>query len=424
MTILDGRYRLGDRIASGGMADVYRATDERLGRQVAIKLFRAGTAVPDARDRLASEVRLLASLNHPRLVALYDADLAAEQPYVVMELVEGASLSDDLARRGRLEPARTARLGAEIADGLAYVHARDVVHRDVKPGNVLLTPDDHAKVADFGIARLVDDARITQTGLMVGTAAYLAPEQVRGQSVTTAADVYSLGLVLLECLTGRREYEGTATAAAGARLHRPPEVPASFGRGWGSLLTAMTADAPAARPSAAAVTERLRAIAGGDTSATRVLAPPPPTQVLPTAEPVVAPVRRGSAGWWVAGALVALLLVGGIVAAVVLANRDNSPTTPTVPTTTATTPSMTTSSSAPPTTSTSSSSSLPPETTSSEATTSSSAPPTTSSTPATTSTSAAATTSMPAPPVSVSLSPAAGKKTKPVKSHPPQAAKP
>jgi serine/threonine protein kinase len=409
MTTLDGRYELGERLGGGATADVFRAHDTRLGRDVAVKVFHRTGALPDQRGRLESEVRLLASLTHPNLVALYDAEIG-DEPYVVMELVEGASLASQMP----LAPDRAAQLGAEVAAGLGYVHARGIVHRDVKPANVLLMPDGRAKVADFGIARLVDDAGMTQAGLVVGTAAYLAPEQVRGQTVTTAADVYSLGLVLLEALTGHREYDGAPTDAAGARLHRSPTIPTSLGNGWTSLLAAMTASDPIQRPDMAAVERRLRAMQLGTTGATQAMStqamatpamatpamatPAAATQVLrPTAASVpttVAPAEPEARRGWIVALTVLLLVIAGGAVAIVVALRHTSAQTPaTAPSSSSSPPASvtstppTTASSTPPTTptttpttssspSSSSSSSPPPTTSSSAAPTTSSASPT------------------------------------------------
>jgi serine/threonine protein kinase len=366
-TVLSGRYRLGPRLGGGGMADVYSAVDERLDRDVAVKLFRTDL---DDDARQESEVRLLASLNHPGLVAVYDAELG-DPSYVVMELVDGPSL-DAAMKAGQQLDVR--RIGAEVAAALAYVHARDVVHRDVKPGNVLLAREGQVKLADFGIARLVDQAHLTRTGQVMGTAAYLAPEQVRGEGVTGAADVYSLGLVLLEVATGRREFGGNATESAVARLHREPVVPASLPADLRTLLLAMTASDAARRPTAATVAARLRA----DDPATVALAPPAApaaTQVLPTyVEPAVVPARRSTWGWWVGG-LVALLAVIAVVVALLVA--DNGGTSPTTPLTNATTP--TTADTTPPTSETSepptSTSTSPTESSSSSAPTESSSSP-------------------------------------------------
>jgi serine/threonine protein kinase len=189
---------------------------------------------------------------------------------------------------------QVAEIGARLADALAYVHGEGLIHRDVKPANVLLGHDGRVRLTDFGIARLVDAAKVTATGLTVGTASYLSPEQVTAEPVGTAADVYSLGLVLLECLTGKREYPGSAVEVALARLSRPPHVPPDLADGWPGLLTAMTDRDPAQRPICAEVAEDLHAIAAGGQATTVLTAPTPVadrtqvidrTQLLTTAVP-------------------------------------------------------------------------------------------------------------------------------------------
>ena len=256
---LRDRYVLEGLLGSGGMADVHRATDSTLERSVAVKVLRDVAGDESARHRFVAEARTLARLSHRNLVTVLDAGIGEDddRPFLVMELVEGRSL-DDALRAGPLPPEDAASVGAQLAAGLAYAHERGVVHRDVKPGNVLLSHDGRVKLADFGIARLLGDtARHTRTGTAIGTAAYLAPEQVRGEDVTGAADTYSLGLVLLESLTGTRAFPGSPTEAALARLQRDPEVPDTLGEGWVTLLTAMTASDPADRPEAAEVARLL-----------------------------------------------------------------------------------------------------------------------------------------------------------------------
>jgi tRNA A-37 threonylcarbamoyl transferase component Bud32 len=289
-----GRYELHRLLGSGGVADVHEATDSRLDRAVAVKLLREATASETDRARFLAEARLLARLSHPRLVRVLDAGVDRDRPFLVLELVRGSTLADALGEP--LPPARVAQLGADIASALDHVHTAGVIHRDVKPGNVLIDADGTAMLADFGIARLVDDTRHhTRTGHVVGTVAYLAPEQVAGEPVTTAVDVYALGLVLLEALTGARPYTGTSVEMAFARLSHAPEIPTTLPVPWRELLAAMTARDPRDRPTAAQVAMRLR---GG----------PGPVAVAP-ARPGVSPrlalsgaaiafaLLLGTAGW-------------------------------------------------------------------------------------------------------------------------------
>ena len=265
--LVGDRFRIESVVGVGGMATVYRCVDESLGRTVALKVFRSELADADDVRRQRDEVQLLASLNAPGLVTLFDA--VAEggvgdhgRAFLVLEFVDGIDLRSKLLD-GPPEPAFIARIGSDVAGALSYIHRRGVVHRDVKPSNILL-PHDHstpgtplAKLADFGIARLLDDARMTATGTVIGTATYLSPEQAQGATVGTASDVYSLGLVLLESLTGLRAFPGTAIEAVLARLARDPEIPLTIGDSWRTLLTAMTARKPQDRPDAASVAATL-----------------------------------------------------------------------------------------------------------------------------------------------------------------------
>ncbi|HTK62770.1 MAG TPA: protein kinase [Pseudonocardia sp.] len=256
--VLEGRYALGELVGVGASAWVYRAEDLRTGRDVAVKLYPPGVGGTD-RARQRSELALLAQLHHPNLVVLFDAGEESGRAYLVMEFVDGATLAEQL-REGPMQAGEVSRLGAELGYALAYVHSRGITHRDVKPANVLM--GGRPMLTDFGIARLVDAARVTQTGYLIGTPAYLAPEQVSGGPVGMPADVYALGLVLLEALTGRREFDGDGPEAAFARLSREPYVPEGL-PGLTDLLREMTALDPADRPTAGQVSERLRDSASG-----------------------------------------------------------------------------------------------------------------------------------------------------------------
>ncbi len=246
--LADGRYVLDERLGGGGTADVYRALDTRLNRSVAIKLFRPGAGT-SAEHRFREEAQLLGPLEHPCLVTVYDAAVENGRAYVVLQLIDGVTLGRRLVQ-GPLNPKQVVEVGARLADVLAYVHSKGIVHRDVKPSNVLVD-ETNVYLADFGISRLLNAKHNTASGLAVGTAAYMAPEQVRGLRVGPAADVYSLGLVLLECLTGRVEYPGSTVEAAIARLSRRPRISAGLPAPLRHVLCAMTETDPERRPTAA-----------------------------------------------------------------------------------------------------------------------------------------------------------------------------
>lgn len=351
--LLAGRYRVGDLLGSGGMAEVRRGHDQLLDRDVAVKLFRGQPeARPTQRER--AEAQLLASLDHPGLVKVHDVGHSPIAGWVVMDLVDGPDLHR-LLRDGPVGREQAWAIGHDVARTLAYVHERNITHRDVKPSNILTRDAEPSSgrfgyvLTDFGIARLADSDRLTATGETIGTAAYFSPEQARGEAVHTATDVYALGLVLLECLTGEPAFEGRGLETALARLHRPPEIPPRVNPAWRDLISRMTESAPAERPSAAEVAGILAAQRPAFLSdeqrthdagpATMVLPEPPGgsnstprAYVLDlddeTREPATArhpsggsafsedrapspdrePARRDRR-WWVAGAVVVLVLV-------------------------------------------------------------------------------------------------------------------
>ncbi|HSN35521.1 MAG TPA: serine/threonine-protein kinase [Arthrobacter sp.] len=287
--VVGGRYRLSELIGRGGMSSVYRARDENLGRDVALKLFAPQAPVADELKRQEAEIQLLATLNHPNLVTLFDAGIDTRipdepRPFLTMELVGGQDLRSRI-RHSAVPLDELAVIGAGSADALAYVHTLGIIHRDIKPGNVLLVqtrPGEplRAKVTDFGIARIADSTRLTATGAMVGTAAYLSPEQAMGSPLSPATDVYSLGLVLLECVKQAMEYPGSAVESAVARLHRAPTIPEDLPAPWAELLRSMTSIEPLERPSAADVEKALRQALVSPASTPGEL-PPETARVLP-----------------------------------------------------------------------------------------------------------------------------------------------
>lgn len=259
-SVAAGHYTLGSLIGRGRAAEVYRAYDERLARPVAVKIFDTSVAgVEQAQQRCA--VSTLAGLNHPGVVKVYDVAEDNGRAFVVMQLIEGESLAERL-EAGPLTVNETLRLGAALADAIAYAHRHGVAHGAIKPSNVLLDAADQPYLSDFAPAAALSSTQITSSGPVLGTCCYLSPEQVRGQPVGAPADVYSLGLMLAECLTGHREYFSTADHYAVARRHRPLPIPPQLPTAVGTLLRVMTEDEPTARPSATNVAGDLRAMTG------------------------------------------------------------------------------------------------------------------------------------------------------------------
>ncbi|MFD7078868.1 serine/threonine-protein kinase [Streptomyces sp. NPDC059918] len=257
-TLLAGRYRLQAPIGSGGTADVFRGTDEVLGREVAVKVLRAGTDAVSA-DGFCDEARTLARLSHRALVTVYDFDAGrrGQGAFMVTELIRGATLRARIDA-GPLSAADVTRMGAEIASALDHVHSHGIVHHDVKPSNVLLSDAGSPHLADFGLSRTVCDRTREASETLVGTLAYMAPEQFLGEGASTAGDIYALGLTLIEALTGHREYRGTPVEIGTAHLLHGPRLPEGLPGDLGRLLKAMTDQDPRARPDAALVHLRLR----------------------------------------------------------------------------------------------------------------------------------------------------------------------
>ncbi|ASN53666.1 serine/threonine-protein kinase [Sinomonas sp. R1AF57] len=274
---LGGRYHLQSRIAIGGMGEVWRARDQVLGRIVAIKILKEEYAGdPGFLERFRAEARHTALLNHPGIANVFDYGEAEGSAYLVMELVPGEPLSSILERERVLSPDRTLNIMAQTARALAVAHGQGLVHRDVKPGNLLITPDHKVKVTDFGIARLADQVPLTQTGQVMGTAQYLAPEQATGQQATGSSDIYSLGVIGYECLTGHRPFSGESQIAiALAQVNdAPPPLPEQLPAPVRALLMSMLAKDPRSRPAnAIKLAEAAEAIRRGDIAAAHAAVP-------------------------------------------------------------------------------------------------------------------------------------------------------
>jgi serine/threonine-protein kinase len=354
--VLGERYEIGGVLGRGGMAEVHRGRDLRLGREVAVKVLRSDLARdPSFQVRFRREAQASASLNHPAIVAVYDTgedrtSLGAT-PYIVMEYVEGETLRDVLRREGPLPPERAMSLSADICGALDFSHRNGIVHRDVKPGNVMITPQGSVKVMDFGIARAVSDsaATMTSTAAVIGTAQYLSPEQARGEGVDARSDVYSLGCLLYELVTGAPPFTGDSpVAVAYQHVREDPRLPSSINPRVPAELDAILLKAmsknPANRYQSAADmrSDLLRALAGQRVEATPVMGESEKTAIIG------APVRgfgyadeddwdgedeearRRKRRIIAIVSVLAVLLVAGVIAAAVLLSGDDEPTTPSV----------------------------------------------------------------------------------------------
>lgn len=253
---LDGRYRLDAPIAAGGMGEVWRATDLVLDRPVAVKMLRPGYAAREEDlARFRAEARHAGLLSHPGIAKVYDYR-DGDPPYLVMELVDGPSLAR-LLDNGPVAPALTMSLIAQAARALQAAHAAGLVHRDIKPGNMLISRGRYVKITDFGIAHAAGSAPLTRPGVLMGTAAYLAPERAAGRPATPAADLYALGIVAYQCLSGRVPFHGDPLAVALAHREQPlPPLPSSVPADVAALVADLTAKDPSARPAAPAPLRR------------------------------------------------------------------------------------------------------------------------------------------------------------------------
>jgi hypothetical protein len=254
---LGHRYELEERVGAGGFSDVWRARDLTLNRTVAVKVLHvAYVQDAEALARFQAEARHAGSLSHENIARVYDYD-ELHPPYLVMELVDGPSLAQALAS-GPMDPVRAMDVVAQAAAGLQAAHEAGLVHRDIKPGNLLLAPDGTVKITDFGISHAVGSAGVTSTGLVVGTPGYLAPERLAGAGATALSDLYSLGVVAYECLAGAAPFDGTALEVALAHASRPfPALPAFVPADVGALVAHLTARDPADRPGSAAEVARV-----------------------------------------------------------------------------------------------------------------------------------------------------------------------
>ena len=339
------RYTRRHRIATGGMGEVWLAHDEVLHRDVAVKYLKHEYADDEGfRTRFLQEARNAAPLHHPGIATVFDFGAGAgdEPPYLVMEYVDGRPLSDLLADGRPLDPHRARELVEQAATALGEAHATGLVHRDVKPANLMVTPDGTVKVTDFGIARAGDGLALTHTGQIVGTPSYLSPEQAGGQAATTASDVYALGVVLFECLTGRRPF--TADSPVGialAHVREPvPDLPPDVPPGLAAVTRRALSKDPADRyPDARAFAAALRDLGPEQTLTMSAPVEPEAGSVAGRRRAIRGPLDGGRI-LWIVGAVLVLVIVGALVVAMLTdgsATKDtpepgSSPSTPRVST--------------------------------------------------------------------------------------------
>ena len=343
-TVLSGRYLLEEKIASGGMATVWRAHDEVLARTVAVKILHAHLALDASfRERFRREAIAAAKLSHAGVVSLYDTGSDGDKTYLVMEYIDGVTLKDLLAEQGALPIGQACRIAASIATALDYAHQRGLVHRDVKPANILISTDGTVKIADFGIAKLDHGGgALTRTGMVMGSAAYVAPEQIRGEPLDGKADQYALGVMLYEALTGHQPFVGdSAVAIAAKRLERDPEPVRSrrseIAKDLDAIVRRTLARRPNDRfPTTASLADRLASHAADDDATAALVTAAVPwadqtdTTVIDAPEPGPEPSAR--TGRTVALVLILLAVAGGLMGMALYSGAIDTPESfPTLP---------------------------------------------------------------------------------------------
>ena len=269
-TVLAGRYRVRSTLGTGGMAVVYKAEDAILGRCVALKtLHRRYAEEPSFRSRFKQEARVMASLDHENVVKVYDICQDGEVPFIVAEYIDGQDVGEVLkcAPKGHLSEQFTKKIAEQLLGALAYAHEHGVIHRDVKPSNILITGEDIVKVADFGIARVVEAEEVGKPGEIIGSARYMSPEQLKGEETTPQSDLYSVGILLYHCLTGDPPFSGDAGSVARQQIHKDPTPPRRLNKAISPhleavILKALAKDPEDRYPSASAMLEDLQGNAG------------------------------------------------------------------------------------------------------------------------------------------------------------------